>query len=179
MLKKILIIITSALVAFIFYVASRPSDFKVERSVVISQNVSVIFDNVNNQMKWMDWSPWAKLDPQMKVFFGGEEKGTGSVYKWEGNDKVGSGSSKITDSKKDEYVKFQLDFLKPFKASATSEFHFSKVENGTSVIWTLEAKKGFLQKLFGLFINCEEMVGSDFEKGLENLKKLSQEAEVK
>lgn len=177
MLRKILIVLLSALTVFVFYVASRPSDFKVERSIVISRNVSEIFENVNNQMKWLDWSPWAKLDPQMKVFFGGEEKGVGSVYKWEGNDKVGSGSSTITDSKKNEYVKFQLEFLKPFKASAVSEFHFAKVEGGTSVTWTMQGEKGFVQKLFGLFMDCEAMVGADFEKGLENLKKVVEVSE--
>jgi hypothetical protein len=36
----------------------------------------------------------------------------------------------------------------------------------------MSGKNSFVAKLFGLFVNVEKMVGTDFEKGLNNLKAL-------
>ena len=57
-----------------------------------------VFDQVNDLRKWDNWSPWAKLDPAAKVSFEGAKAGTGAVFKWSGNDKIGEGKMTVTDS---------------------------------------------------------------------------------
>jgi hypothetical protein len=35
-------------------------------------------------------------------------------------------------------------------------------------------KNNFMSKAFGLFVNCDKMVGGDFEKGLANMKSVTE-----
>lgn len=172
MLKKISITFAVLLTAFLIFVVTRPSEFDVQRSIKISASPSDVFSYINNQLKWEEWSPWAKLDPNAEKFFGGAESGVGSVYKWSGNSEVGAGTSTIIESKKNELVKFQLDFEKPFKGTSFAEFTLNKEGNQTLVIWKMSGHKNFIMKLIGIFMNCDEMVGKDFEDGLESLKRV-------
>lgn len=172
MLKKILLILVAIIVGFIIFVATQPSKMSVERSVKISESPQRIYSYVNNQTKWEEWSPWANIDSNAEKFFGGPADGVGSFYKWKGNDAIGAGTSTIIENKQDEFVKFRLDFEKPMKATYFSEFKFVKQEGGVQVIWTMYGEKDFISKLVGLFMDCEDKVGADFEKGLKNLKDL-------
>jgi hypothetical protein len=63
-----------------------------------------------------------------------------------------------------------LEFLKPFKAVNTAEFVFKPQGNETQVTWSMYGKNNFLAKAVNLFINCEKLVGPDFEKGLASMK---------
>jgi len=174
MLKKILITLASIIVLFIAFVALQPSQFQVTRSIKITAAADKIFDYIDTQTKWEEWSPWAQMDPNAEKFFGGAVNGVGSFYKWSGNEKIGAGTSTIIESKKNEFIKFRLDFEKPMKSTSISEFSFVSMESegSTLVTWTMYGEKNFMAKLFGLFMNCEEMVGSEFEKGLANLKEV-------
>jgi len=44
------------------------------------------------------------------------------------------------------------------------------------VTWTMYGKRDFISKLAGLFMDCEEKVGGEFEKGLKNLKDLAEKS---
>ena len=72
----------------------------------------------------------------------------------------------ITESRPSDLVRMKLEFLKPFSATNTVEFTFKPEGDQTAVIWGMAGKKNFIAKFFHLFINMDEMVGGDFEKGL-------------
>jgi hypothetical protein len=36
--------------------------------------------------------------------------------------------------------------------------------------WAMTGENNFIGKVFGLFMNMDKMVGSDFERGMANLK---------
>jgi hypothetical protein len=55
-------------------------------------------------------------------------------------------------------------------ATNTAEFTFNYENNQTTVIWTMYGKNNFMSKAIGLVMNCEKMVGSQFEQGLAALK---------
>lgn len=169
MLTKILIGLAVVLVAFIIVVATRPSEFRTVRSAVIPAAPAVVFEQVNDLHKWQAWSPWAKMDPNAKNTFEGPDAGKGAAFKWAGNNKVGEGKMTITESRPDELVRFQLDFLKPFEASNTAEFAFKPEGNQTHVTWSMSGKNNFMFKAVGLFMNCDKMIGDQFEQGLANL----------
>ena len=174
MLKKIFIYLTILLISVAILVNSKPSHFSVLRSITISAPANEIFELVNNQTNWSRWSPWAKLDPEMNKFYGGELRGVGSIYKWSGNKEVGVGTSTIIESKPNEFIKFKLDFKKPMTASYISEFKFSQSGRQTIISWKMHGNKNFLTKLVSLFIDCEKVAGEQFEEGLKNLKKVSE-----
>lgn len=176
MLDIILILIAIAVIIFIVAAAMQPSDFRVTRTATISAPASAVFSQVNELQKWDAWSPWAKLDPEAKNSFEGPASGTGAIMRWAGNNKVGQGSMTIIESRPDEYIRFKLEFLKPFTATNTAEFTFNSENNQTTVTWTMYGKSNFMSKAMGLIMNCDKMVGGQFEKGLAALKSVVEAA---
>ena len=169
MVWPILGAIALVVVLFLIFVASRPSEFKVARSASISGPPEVVFAHVNDLHKWEEWSPWAKMDPNAKTTYEGPAAGVGAAFAWVGNAKVGQGSMTIIESRRPELVRFRLDFLKPFKGTNTAEFTFKAEGDKTLVTWSMEGKSNFVTKLFGLFMNCDKMIGCQFEKGLADM----------
>jgi hypothetical protein len=173
-LPIVLGVLAVGVLAFVAVVASRPSIFRVERSATISAPAEAIFDLVNDFHHWEKWSPWAKLDPNAKMTFEGPAKGVGAIQRWEGNSKVGAGSATIIESQQDSLVKIRLEFLRPFKATNIADFVLEQQADQTRVTWTMSGKAGFMSKAFGMFFDCEKMVGKDFEKGLTQMKAVSE-----
>lgn len=169
MLKKILIVVALLIVGVIAFVAVQPAEYQVTRSATIGAPPAVVFDQINELRNWQHWSPWAKLDPNMKEVFDGGP-GKGAVTRWSGNKDVGEGKMTITDSQRAQLVRLKLEFLEPFAATSTTEFTFRPEAKGTLVTWSMSGERDFLQKAFCLFMNGEKMIGADFEKGLAQLK---------
>lgn len=174
MIRKILIVLAVVVVAFVVIVATRPSEFRVSRSETIAAPPSVVFDHVNELHLWPAWSPFLKLDPNMKMTYSGPPSGVGAVSSWAGNDQAGEGSMTIVESKPGEVVRFRLDFVKPFKGTNEAEFTFKPQGNDTVVTWSMSGKNGFLFKAISLFCNMDKALGSVFSEGLANLKKVSE-----
>jgi Polyketide cyclase / dehydrase and lipid transport len=163
-----------AFIALIFFViiAGQPDEFIVSRTGKISTPPEKIFWHVNDFHKWEAWSPWAKLDPACRYAYAGSAAGTGALFSWSGNKKVGEGNMTILESRPDELIRIKLEFLKPFKATSTSEFAFKPAGNQTAVTWSMYGKNNFMAKAMGLVMNCDKMVGGDFERGLANLNSI-------
>lgn len=159
-------------------VSQKPSEFKVTRSTTMAVPASAIFPLVNNLHKWESWSPWARLDPDCKTTFEGLEEGAGAVMRWEGNNKVGVGSLTIIESIPNESVKFRLDFLKPMKGTSDCAFSFRSEGSNTLVIWTMNGTNNFMAKFMSLFMNCEKMVGEQYEKGFANIRALVEKPSI-
>lgn len=173
---NILIGLAVIVVVFIVIVALRPDDFRVTRIATISATAEVVFAQVNDFHQWEAWSPWAKMDPDAKNTFEGPTAGIGAVFRWAGNRDVGEGSMTITESRPNELVQCKLEFLKPFKATNTAEFTFKSEGNQTTVMWSMFGKNNFMSKAVGLFMDCDKMVGGQFEQGFSNLKSVLEAA---
>jgi hypothetical protein len=179
MIKKILIALLVLLVVFLIIVAFQPSHYRISRSATISTPPGEIFGQINDLHKFQDWSPWAKLDPNMKQTYEGAPAGAGAAYAWEGDKKVGQGRMSITESRTNELVSMKLEFIKPFASVATTEFALKPDGNQTSVTWSMSGENNFIGKAFCLFMNMDKMVGGDFERGLANLKSVTEAAAKK
>ena len=166
------VLLALAIIAILFFVIiiGRPDEFKVVRSATIAVPPVAVFEQVNDFHKWDDWSPWAKLDPECKNTFGGAPAGKGATFAWDGNKKVGAGRMAIMDGQPPHLIRINLEFLRPFKATNTTEFMFKPEGNQTIVTWNMFGKNNFMSKAFGLFVNCDNMIGKDFEKGLAQMK---------
>ncbi len=170
MIKKILLVLLAVVGLFLVIVATRPADFRISRKALIPAAPSAVFPHVNDLHLWQNWSPWAKLDPACKIHFSGPESGKGAAFDWAGNNEVGEGSMEIIESVPNEKIVFNLVFLKPMEGKSLTEFTFKPEGSGTEVTWTMSGENGFMGKLFNMFVDCDKMVGSQFEKGFENLK---------
>ncbi len=169
MLKKIVAVVLVALLALGGFIASRAARYEVTRSAVIQAPASAIFPLVADFHSWDAWSPWAKLDPAMKVEFTGTPGTVGSSYHWVGNDKVGEGRMTITEIVPDRLVRIRLEFIKPWEQVATNDFSLVPDGTGTKVTWSMRGENDFVGKAFSLLFDIDKHVGPDYEKGLASL----------
>jgi len=164
------IVVAVIIVVVLVLAARQPAEFRVTRSAVFDAKPEAVFAQVNDLQKWQTWSPWAKMDPDAKVTFDGPISGNEASMAWEG-DKTGSGIMTIISSEPYERIQFKLEFIKPMKAINTTVFSFMpQGENQTIVTWTMTGHNNFMAKLINLFMNCEKMVGEQFDDGLNNLR---------
>jgi len=170
MLKKILLALVAIVVVFVGVVAMQPADYRVTRTTVLAAAPSDVFPHVNDFHRWEAWSPWAKLDPGMKVTYDGPPAGPGAVYTWTGNKDVDEGRMTLTDSRPGELVKIKLAFIKPFASMSAVDVALEPQGPATKVTWTMSGQNGFVEKAFCLFVSMDKMIGGDFEKGLAQLK---------
>jgi hypothetical protein len=49
-------------------------------------------------------------------------------------------------------------------------------KNATLVTWMMSGQQPLMAKVMNLFIDCDRMVGSSFEKGLASLKTIAEKA---
>jgi Polyketide cyclase / dehydrase and lipid transport len=166
----ILLGVVAVIAVLVAFIASRPSEFRTTRSAKMAAPPSEAFNQVNNLRNWDAWSPWAKLDPDCKNTFEGPSAGKGAKRHWAGNKQVGEGRMEIVESRPSELVRLRLDFLKPFKATNTAEFTFKPDGKHTNVSWSMFGRNNFMFKAMGLFMDCDKMVGGQFEQGLANMK---------
>ena len=173
MLKKILFSLVALIAVAVVVIATRPSAYAVERSSQIAAPADLVFGLVNDLHRWPAWSPWDKLDPQQTRTFDGAEAGTGAIFSWKGNDKVGEGRMTITESRPNELVAISLEFLKPWEAKNDVTISLAPAGEGTKVVWRMDGHNDFLGKAFTMFMDMDSMVGKDFEAGLASLGDLA------
>jgi len=169
MIKKILIGLVVIVVVLLVVIATRPSEFRVERSATIAAPASALFEQVNDHHKFTVWNPFMKIDPNVKNTYSGPESGVGAVCSWEGNNDIGAGSATITESKPYELVRERMDWKRPIEGTSTVDFTFKAEGDKTVVTWAMYGKNNFIGKAASLFFDCDKMVGPQFEKGLANL----------
>lgn len=173
MVPILLALVIIGILLFVIIVG-RPDEFKVVRSATMAASPARVFEQVNDFHKWDAWSPWAKLDPACKNTFSGAAAGKDAGFAWDGNNKVGAGRMTITESQSPELIRINLEFLRPFKSTNTTEFTFKPQGSQTLVTWSMTGKNNFMSKVFGLFVDCDTMVGKDFEKGLTSMKAITE-----
>jgi hypothetical protein len=184
MLKRIALIAGGLIVVLAIVIATRPGHLHVERSLPMPVPSAVVYSLLNDFNVWPSWSPWEKLDPDMKREVSGAPTGVGAKYAWVGNDQVGSGSMEIMESKPDQ-IKIRLEFKEPFAATNVTTFVLVPTASsagapGTRVTWAMDGENNFAAKAMGMFMDMDAMIGKDFESGLANLGALAEgDAELK
>ncbi len=178
MIKKILIGLAVVIAIFLIVVSLRSGDFRVERSAALAASAAALFEHVNDHHKFAVWNPFLKLDPNVKNTYSGPASGVGAVCSWDGNKDVGAGTCTIIESKPGELVRSRMDWKRPMEGTATVDFTFKPQGDKTIVTWAMYGKNGFMGKLVSLFMDCDKMVGPQFEKGLASLGEVASAATV-
>ena len=170
MILKIFIGIVVVVALLAIFIAMRPSEFSVTRSATMSATPAAVFAQVNDFHKWEAWSPWAKMDPNAKSTFEGPTSGEGAKFVWDGNKDVGAGNMTITESVPNDHIRIRLEFVRPFAGVNDTLFTFKPADDKTTVIWAMSGHNNFMSKAIGLVINCDKMIGDQFEKGLASME---------
>lgn len=180
MLRKIAIYIVGGLLAliaaFVLVVSLQKSQFTITRSIDINAQSAAIYPQISYFQNWTRWSPWAQMDPDTKYVYEGPEGQTGSSMSWSGNAQVGEGKMTITESADQQFIKIKLEFIKPMQATNTTLFSFEpgSAEGSTKVTWAMAGRRSFMEKAVNLVLDLDKFVGGDFERGLEQLKQISE-----
>ena len=127
----------------------------------------------------------------MKRSYSGAAAGRGAVYAWDGNNNVGSGRMEILDSSAPSKIVIKLDFFRPFEGHNAAEFTMlpqggathrttaaatdATTDVTTNVTWLMHGPASFMSRLMQVFMNVDHMIGKDFEIGLANLKRLTEQ----
>jgi len=174
MIKIVLIAIVVLVAGLLAFAATRPDSFRIERSASIKAPPDKVFAQINDFHRWTAWSPWEKLDPQLKRSYTGAERGKGAAYAWEGDSKVGAGRMEVMESAAPSKIVIKLDFIKPFEGHNTAEFTLLADSGGTRVTWAMFGPSPYLSKVMGMFFSMDSVIGGYFEQGLANLKAISE-----
>jgi uncharacterized protein YndB with AHSA1/START domain len=158
-----------AAVAILAYAAAKPDWFHIQRSATINASPEKIFPLINDLGLQTTWSPFEK-DANMRRKFSGPAQGKGAAYELDGNREVGAGRIQIADSTPPSKVVLNLHMLRPFKAQNIVEFTLAPEGTATNVTWAMQGHQPYMAKLVSTFIDCDKMVGKQFEEGLAKLK---------
>ena len=173
MLLYILLAILALIVGLLAYASTKPNTVRYKRSAVINASPEKIVPHIADFHKWMAWSPYEKLDPQMKRGYSGADSGTGAKYNWEGNNKVGMGTMEIIEVAPTA-VKVDLRFIRPFKNECLAIFNFVPQGSSTTVTWAMDGPNLFMGKVMSVFMDMDKMIGKQFAEGLTSLKALAE-----
>ena len=172
-MKKVLLGIAGALVVTIGGVAAaasmQPETTHVERTITVTATAADLEPHVTDFTSFVNWSPWAGMDPAQETTFSDPSGGKGAWYTWEGNEDVGKGRMDLTVLEPGKLT-YHLTFIEPFSAEADSDLLWTQQGEALQVTWTYDADNDFMGKVMSLFMDMDDMLGPDYEKGLANLK---------
>ena len=167
----LLLIIAAIVAAVLIYAATKPGHFSISRSADIPAPPARIFPLVNDLADHEKWSPFAQ-DPKTRNVVGTPSAGPGARVDFDGSCR---GSLSVTESKPDAKILMRLLMTKPMPCDNEIEFTFVPKGAVTNVTWKMSGPQPYLGKLMSVFIDCEKMCGKQFEQGLANLRKLSEQ----
>lgn len=172
-LVGLLVVILVGVAAISIIGASMSGEMHVERQTVVNAPAEKIFPLIANMHNWTLWSPWHKLDPNMKIEYFGPETGVGAGYQWSGNKKVGKGKLTVVAYDQDKRLDTQMDFME--NGTGKASFILQPEGAGTKLTWTMDSdmkQGGFPFSIIGPFFKgmAEKAVGEDYEKGLMGIK---------
>jgi hypothetical protein len=167
-LKKTFVIVTAVLLSLVILGFIIPSEYKVQRSIVIGAPTEKIFPHLVNLKKWQNWGVWFKRDPNMVIEYSGEDGEIGMKSRWVSNTQ-GNGEMTIIALEVNRRLIYSLSFP-DLPNPSTGEFLLKQVEGGTEVIWLDYGDVGMnpINHYFAFLMDY--MIGPDFEMGLDNLK---------
>jgi len=180
-LKKILITLAIIIAIPLIIAIFIKKDYAVHRNIVIERPLYEVFDFVRYLKNQDEYSRWSEMDPDMKKSYQGIDGTPGFISAWDSkNQDVGKGEQEIINIVENERINYLIRFYEPFESTdsayMTTEFI---AENQTLVSWGFKGHIGYPMNLMFLFMNFDNMLGSDLEYGLNKLKQIIETQEVK
>ena len=158
------------LVTLLIVALFMPARYHIERTIIIPKPVSYVMERVADLHYYSQWNPWQKMEANSKSEITGEPKTPGHCYSWEGK-KIGVGNLTLRDIDR-KHVHFDLEFIKPWKASASDDWHFEEWGTGeTKVTWQNNGDLPYpVARLISPMLT--RSLEKQFVEGLKNLKSL-------
>jgi polyketide cyclase/dehydrase/lipid transport protein len=175
MLKKSLLAVPVAAGLFAAFVATRPAEHTVVRSVTVFAPAAVAYGHVASFHRWAAWSPWGALDAR-SAEFGGPAAGLGATYRWRGSERLAEGLMRIIEARPASELVVSIASEKRLGQDSTLTFAFAPDGPGTRVSLEMAEKLSFVGKALHAFDrhDPDRTLGPDFEAGLSALKGIAE-----
>lgn len=167
----LVVVLILALIAVVLS-AVAPTRLEVSRQIFVQAPLSAVWEQVSSLRGMDQWSPWNDLDTAMKKTFEGTDGTVGASLHWEGNQYAGSGRQTIARIEPLHRVDIHIQFLKPFQSEANSTIEVEDNGGGTRITWSFNSETPRPFNILHIFMNMEQLIGQDYEKGLQRLKNL-------
>ncbi|WBV61221.1 SRPBCC family protein [Chryseobacterium camelliae] len=175
-LKRIFIGLALILVLLLIIAAFISGDCKYEKSITINAPTEKVWQNTST-LKAMDvWSPWNDLDPNMKKEWSGVTGNPGEKVCWESkNENAGKGCQEVKKvDAANKRIDTEIKFLTPYESEANAYVTVTPEGNGSKATWGFTSKIPYPFTIMKLFMNMEDAIGKDYQKGLSKLKSVSE-----
>ncbi|MDH5326732.1 MAG: SRPBCC family protein [Gammaproteobacteria bacterium] len=172
LLKLFVSLLVAMVLAVLIIAAVVPGEYELERNIVVNRDITYVFNYIKHLKNQSNYSVWAKLDPDMKKAYRGEDGRKGFVYAWDSTKRhVGKGEQEIVRIEEGVSIETEVRFYKPFDSVNVSYMGTEKQAGGnTRVTWVFRGKMPYPFSIFLLFMNMDQEVGEDLQQGLVNLK---------
>lgn len=172
LLKKIILVIVAIILIFLVIALFVDRNYSVERNVIINKPIAEVFDYVRFLKNQDNFSKWAMMDPEMQKWYRGTDGQPGFVSAWKSEKKnVGAGEQEILRIEEDKRIDYELRFLEPFVSTQQAYITTTAIDSmQTRVAWGFNGHMAYPSNLMLLFMDFEEIVGDDFQTGLDKLK---------
>ncbi len=158
---------TIALLLGLLLFSSCKKVYTVEREITIDAPQELVWEQVKFFKNWNNWSPWFDADSTMEFTYSGEDGNVESSYSWTSQES-GSGNITNTGLTLGEEIIYQTQFIEPWESESEGFINLSETTDGKILVkWGFS---GVNKGITSLFLNMDNLVGPDFEKGLELLK---------
>jgi effector-binding domain-containing protein len=174
-LKITLIIIGSVALLILVPPIFMPSSYQATSSIVIESNSYNVFPYFADLKNWEKWSPWRDKDTTAAYKYSINTYGAGSSMEWDSkNEELGNGKMTTVQFKKFRHINYTIKRIKPFESNSGGQMIVEKLnDHQVKVTWTNTGKlKWPLDRWFNSVMSFKKMFEKDFEKGLQNLKKV-------
>ncbi len=151
-----------------------PKNYSVERQVTINKPKDQVFEYARYLRNQDEFSKWAQMDPNMEKYYSGNDGKVGFISGWKSeNDEVGSGEQEILAIQDGERIDYALRFFEPFESEDNAYMAFeAQSSDETRVAWGFDGSMAYPMNLMLLFMDMEELIGNDFEQGLQKMKEI-------
>ncbi|MGM0582150.1 MAG: SRPBCC family protein [Bacteroidota bacterium] len=172
-LKIIGFAILGLIVLALIVAAVADKEYEVSRETTINASHQEVFDYVKYLKNQDNFSKWATMDPDMKNTYTGVDGTVGFIAAWESeDDNVGVGEQEILAIDKNR-IDYALRFKEPFESNDKAYIKFEEIgDHQTKVTWGFNGSMSYPMNLMLLVMDFDEMLGSDLEYGLNELKKI-------
>lgn len=170
-LKKIVIVLVIIIAIPLILALFINGKYEVVKEVTINKPKSEVFEYIKHLKNQDNFSVWNQRDPEMEKGFEGTDGTVGAIAKWDSqNEEVGAGEQEIVKIEEGKRIDMELRFLKPFESKGDAYFTTEEKDNMTTVKWGFVGESPYPMNIMMLFMDMEEMLGPDLQKGLDNLK---------
>jgi hypothetical protein len=175
-LKIIGIAVLSLLLIVVISVSFMSPSAHMERSVVVNAPPAAVFQQIASFENFNKWSPWVKMDPEMKQVIEGPAVGVGAKMSWDGPE-TGKGSQLTVEYEENKRLKNAM-VMEGMEGQIFAEFVLEEIPEGTKIVWSYDSDvsqtsygNASMTKLFNAFA-LESMLGKQYAEGLTSLKQI-------